>query len=195
MPELTSLQGRVLLFIQQCLRGTGGAPSFRRIAAHLDVDVRSAYQHVQALERKGCLERSRGRIDLVGEHRPPRGLPILGRVAAGAPILAAQNIEGHLDLAGKLKGEGLFLLRVKGDSMTGAGIQDGDLVLAREQPSVADGEIAVVVIGEEATIKRVRLEKNAIRLEPANGKYKARRYGQSEDVKIAGKVLMALREL
>jgi repressor LexA len=195
MPELTPLQGRVLLFIQQCLRNSGSAPSFRRIAAHLRVDVRSAYQHVQALERKGCLERAAGRIELLGEHRPPRGLPILGRVAAGAPMLAAQNVEGHLDLAGKLKGEGLFLLRVKGDSMTGAGIQDGDLVLAREQPSVADGEIAVVLIGEEATVKRVRLEKNAIRLEPANRKYQPRRYGKSEDVRIAGKVLMALREL
>ena len=79
--------------------------------------------------------------------------------------------------------------------MTGAGIQDGDLVLAREQPSVADGEIAVVLIGEEATVKRVRLVKNGLRLEPANRKYKPKTYGRDEGVRVAGKVLMALREI
>jgi repressor LexA len=195
MPELTSLQGRVLAFIQQHLRSAGTAPSFRRIAAHLSVDVRSAYQHVQALERKGCLERLEGRIELLGEHRPPRGLPILGRVAAGTPILAIQNAEEHLDLAGQLKEEGLYLLRVKGDSMTGAGIHDGDLVLARRQESVQSGEIAVVVVGDEATVKRVKMLKDRIRLEPANPSHKPMTFKQGDGARVVGKVLMALRTI
>ena len=89
----------------------------------------------------------------------------------------------------------LFLLRVKGDSMTGAGIHDGDLVLVRSQASVEDGEIAAVVIGEEATVKRVRLGRNRIRLEPANKRYSPVVLGPDDEVRIAGKVLMAIRRL
>jgi repressor LexA len=160
---------------------------------------------VAALERKGVLERSRGRIELLGEYRPERGIPILGRVAAGSPILAVENVEEHVDLArefgcgaggGAGTGAGdddLFLLRVRGDSMTGAGIHDGDLVLVRSQPAVEDGEIAAVVIGEEATVKRVRLGRGGLRLEPANPRYAPATVDPEDEVRIAGKVLMAVR--
>lgn len=193
MAGLTERQAKVLGFIQKRWRRTGRAPSYREIAGHLGVDVRSAFQHVVALERKGVLERAGGRVELVGDHRPPEGLPILGRVAAGTPTLAVENCEGHLDLAGMLDDDGLFVLRVRGDSMKDAGILDGDLVLAREQSAVENGEIAVVLIDEEATVKRVRLGGGRIRLEPANRRCKTIEIEDPSTVRIAGRVLMAVR--
>jgi repressor LexA len=193
MKPFTHRQERVLRFIQGGWRRRGRAPSYRQIAAHLGVDVRSAFQHVTALERKGVLERVDGRIDLVGEHRPEVGIPVVGRVAAGAPTLAVENCDQYVNLAGMLDDDGLFILRVSGDSMRDAGILDGDLVLAREQGRVEDGEIAVVLIGEEATVKRVRLGGGRIRLEPANPDYKAITVRDPSELRIAGKVLMAVR--
>ncbi len=196
MEGLTPLQQRVTEFIQREFRRNGEAPSYREIARHIGRDVRSAYQHVEALERKGVLERRGGQIELLDDYRPPRGIPLVGRVAAGTPILAAENVEDHLDIERLLKGQAtddLFLLRVKGDSMTDAGIHDGDLVLVRSQPKVNNGEIAAVVIGEEATVKRVRFRGSRIVLEPANSKYKPTTLGPDDDVRIAGKVVMALR--
>ncbi len=201
MQGLTPRQQRVLDFIQGHVRRNGRAPPYREIARHIGRDVRSAYQHVEALERKGVLERVGGRIELLGDHRPPRGVPVLGRIAAGTPILAAENFSEHIDIEMTLRGgrdempDDLFLLRVQGDSMTGAGIHDGDLVLVRSQPEVTDGEIAAVVIGEEATVKRVRFRRNRVCLEPANRKYRPQNYGPDDEVRIAGKVLMAIRRL
>ncbi len=198
MQGLTPRQQRVLELIQGHVRRNGRAPPYREIARHIGRDVRSAYQHVEALERKGVLERVGGRIELLGDYRPPRGIPVLGRIAAGSPTLAIENIVSRVDLARAFRGteaDQLFLLQVKGDSMTGAGIHDGDLVLVRSQRTVEDGEIAAVVIGEEATVKRVRFRGGRIRLEPANRKYKPITVGPDDDVRIAGKVLMAIRRL
>jgi repressor LexA len=89
----------------------------------------------------------------------------------------------------------LFLLEVRGESMTGAGIHDGDLVLVRSQRTVADGEIAAVVIGEEATVKRVRFRGGRLRLEPANPRHRPITVGPEDEVRIAGKVLMAVRKV
>jgi repressor LexA len=198
MAGLTARQQRVAEFIQREYRHSGEAPSYREIARHIKRDVRAAYQHVEALERKGVLERRGGRIELLGDYRPPCGIPIVGHVAAGTPILAAENIEDHVDIERLLKGQAtddLFLLRVKGDSMTEAGIHDGDLVLVRSQPKVNDGEIAAVIIGEEATVKRVRFRGKSLGLEPANSRYKPMTLGPDDDVRIAGKVMMAIRRL
>jgi repressor LexA len=130
-------------------------------------------------------------------------VPLVGRVAAGTPILAEENIEEHVDLArefglagGKLGDpDDLFMLRVRGDSMTGAGILDGDLVLVRRQPTVNDGEIAAVIVGDEATVKRVRFREEGIVLEPANPRYRAMMLGEEDEVRVAGKVMMALRRI
>jgi repressor LexA len=193
MRSFTERQERVTRFIQRSWCRRGRAPSYRAIAAHLGVDVRSAFQHVSALERKGVLERVDGRIELIGDYRPEVGLPVLGRVAAGAPTLAVENVDQYVNLAGMLDNDGLFVLRVKGDSMRDAGILDGDLVLAREQSRVEDGEIAVVLLGEEATVKRLRLGGGRIRLEPANRRYKPIEVDDPSELRIAGKVLMAVR--
>jgi len=193
MRQFTERQKRVVLFIQERWRREGRAPSYRQIAAHLGVDVRSAFQHVTALERKGVLERLDGQIELSDDYRPEIGLPVLGRVAAGMPTLAVENVDQYVNLAGMLDNDGLFVLRVKGDSMQDAGILDGDLVLAREQSRVEDGEIAVVLLGEEATVKRVRLGGSRIRLEPANRHYKPIVVDDPSELRVAGKVLMAVR--
>jgi repressor LexA len=193
MIKLTFLQQRVLAFIQKCVRREGKAPSYRAIARELGVDVRSAFQHVQALERKGILERVSGAIELADDYRPPQGIPILGRVAAGTPVLAVENLEDHVDFAAQLRDENVFMLRVKGESMKDVGIRDGDMVLARKQERVDSGEIAVVLIGEEATVKTVRFHRGGMRLEPANRRFKPIEVGRREDVRIAGKVLMAVR--
>jgi repressor LexA len=197
MDGLTPRQQRVTKFIQREFRRNGEAPTYREIARHIGRDVRTAYQHVEALERKGILERRGGRIELLGDYRPPRGIPLVGHVAAGTPILATENVEDHLDIEKLLKGQAtddLFLLRVKGDSMIDAGINDGDLVLVRSQPKVNNGEIAAVIIGDEATVKYVRISDDEVILEPANSKYKPITLGPEDDVRIAGKVVMALRQ-
>ena len=195
MKELTKKQERVLAFLQRRVRKTGKAPTYREIAAELRIDVRSAYQHVEALERKGFVERTGRRIELLGDHRPERGIPVVGRVAAGSPILAIENVEEHVDLAREFDDDDAFFLRVRGDSMTGAGINDGDLVLVRPQPRVENGRIAAVIVGEEATVKRVFLRKNRIELRPENPAHRTMVYGPDDDVRIAGKVVMTMRRL
>jgi repressor LexA len=171
MQGLSDKQAQLLALIQAWMRRTGQAPSYREIAAHFGVTVRAAYQHVQALERKGVLTRTgrhRG-LRLSPEHVPPAGLPIVGRVAAGTPILAVENVEGNLDIDRWL-GEWtqLFALRVKGDSMIDRQIHDGDYVIVRVQPRVEHGEISVVVIDEEATVKTVLYRRNGLWLRPEN---------------------------
>jgi repressor LexA len=128
---------------------------------------------------------------------PPRGLPILGRIAAGKPILAVENIEERLDLNDIIPSDdsNLFFLRVRGDSMIGIGVNPRDLVLVRRQPAVENGEIAAVLIGNEATLKVFRVRGTKTYLEPANKKYKPLYLDQSEDIQILGKAVMAFRLL
>jgi repressor LexA len=191
--RFTEKQQRVVRFIQEHWKRSGCAPSYRQIAGHMNVDVRSAFQHVTALERKGVLERYDGRIELLDDYRPEQGIPVLGRVAAGTPILAEQNCQQHLNLAGMLDDDGMFILRVQGDSMMDAGILNGDLVLAREQSRVENGEIAVVLIGQDATVKRVYFGRKSLRLEPANPDYQPMVFSEPSEVRIVGKVIMAVR--
>lgn len=195
----TDKQQRVLSFVQQTVKKLGYSPTHREIASHLGVTVRSAHQHVVALERKGAVKRSLGHhgIDLLPPYMPPRGLPILGRIAAGKPILAVENIEERLDLNDIIPSDdsNLFFLRVRGDSMTGVGVNPGDLVLVRRQPTVENGEIAAVLIGNEATLKVFRVRETKTYLEPANKKYKSLYLDKSKDIQILGKAVIAFRLL
>lgn len=191
---LTNKQRKVASFIQKTIAESGHSPTHREIASHLRVTVRAAHQHVVALERKGALKRRSGHRGI--EFRS-RGLPILGRIAAGSPLLAEENIEGHLELKNVLEGdvERLFLLRVHGDSMIERGINPGDLVLIRQQPTVESGETAAVLLGDEATLKIFRIKERKIFLEPANKKYKPVYLDKSKDIRILGKALMSFRFL
>jgi len=200
MRGLTTKQVRVLAFIQARMQRTGQVPSYREIAAHLGVTVRAAYQHVRALERKGVLStarRHRG-IRLSPEHVPPAGLPMIGRVAAGTPILAVENLEGYLDLD-RLLGDrsNLFVLRVRGDSMVDRQIYEGDYVIVRAQPQVEHGDIGVVVIDEEVTVKTILHRRSGMWLKPENQQqgYPPIRLRPQQRVRIAGKVIAVFRPL
>jgi repressor LexA len=192
---LTYKQQQVLSYIQNTVSEAGYPPTIREIASQLNVTVRSAYQHVTALHRKGAIGKRPGHR---GISLQSRGLPILGKIAAGTPILAEENIEGRLELrniVAKKDSDQLFLLRVSGDSMIERGINPGDLVLIRQQPRVESGEIAAVLIDDEATLKVFRVKERKIYLEPANEKYKAIYLDDSTDTLILGKALVALRFL
>ena len=132
--------------------------------------------HLAALERKGYVRRTPGRrraLEVIQRLVPLSGsLPILGRVAAGRPLLAVENREGTLSLSPDLLGTGEhFALRVQGDSMIDAGINDGDYVIVRKQEAANPGEIVVVLLGEEATVKRLRKKGAALSLEAADPAY------------------------
>ncbi|MCX6641075.1 MAG: transcriptional repressor LexA [bacterium] len=177
---LTEKQQDILEFIRRQVIEKGYPPSIREIGAYFGIRSTNGVRgFLQALERKGEIKRSnhisRG-IELIRAVADTTGLkasvikvPIVGRVAAGTPMLAEQNIEGFLAIDSMLmKGEETFALRVKGDSMVGAGIFDGDLVFAKPQPDLKRGDIVVAVIGDEATVKYFYPESSTVRLEPAN---------------------------
>jgi repressor LexA len=200
MQELTSKQAQVLACIQRWVQRTGQAPSYREIAAQLGVTVRAAYQHVQVLERKGILARSRHHhgLRLTPEHMPPAGLPIIGRVAAGAPILATENIEGYLEIDRLLEDRStLFALQVKGDSMVDRQIHEGDYVIVRTQPWVEHGDIGVIAIDEEITVKTVLHRRTGLWLKPENQQqgYPLIRLRPEQCVRIVGKVIAVFRPL
>ena len=198
MQELTSKQAQVLACIQRRVQRTGQAPSYREIAAHLGVTVRTAYQHVQALERKGVLTRARRHhgLHLAADHLPPTGLPIVGRVAAGTPILATENIDGYLEIDRLLADRStLFALQVKGDSMVDRQIHEGDYVIVRTQPWVAHGDIGVMAIDEAITVKTVLHRRTGVWLKPENQHqgYPVIRLRPDQRVRIVGKVIAVFR--
>ena len=200
MQGLTGKQGQVLACIQRGVQRTGRAPSYREIAAQLGVTVRAAYQHVQALERKGVLARTRRHhgLRLAPEHMPPTGLPIVGRVAAGTPILATENIEGYLEID-RLLGDRstLFALRVKGDSMVDRQIYDGDYVIVRTQPWVEHGDVGVIAIDEEITVKTVLHRRGGQWLKPENQQqgYPLIRLQPEPRIRMVGKVIAVFRPM
>jgi repressor LexA len=171
--QLTARQSEVLEFIKVFLRENGYSPTMREICARFRFMPRAATNHVNALVRKGYLTKkpltSRS-LEVVGFSR--RGLtevPIVGRVAAGEPILAVENIEGAVMLPeGWVQAGDSFLLQVEGDSMVDAHICSGDYVLVRRQPTADSGDIVVAMLDDEATVKRFTIEKGRIVLKPEN---------------------------
>ena len=157
MDGLTKRQADVLNVIRRSISDSGYPPTRAEIAQVLGFkSANAAEEHLKALARKGAIEMvpgaSRG-IRLPG----PDGLPLVGRVAAGAPVLAAEHIEEHIQLPPHFfRPEAHFLLRVKGDSMTDAGILDGDLLAVHNTPEARNGQIVVARINDEVTVKRLR---------------------------------------
>jgi repressor LexA len=179
MRELTARQREVLDFIRSFTDREGVPPTVREIGARFNVTPRAAFDHLAALERKGHLERrtagGRQSRSLVPKARGMRDrwilVPILGRVAAGRPLLAEENWDGTLPIApGTLssRAEDVFALRVRGDSMIDAHILDGDLVVVRRQDSARSGEIVVALLEGEATVKRFVPDGEVIVLKPEN---------------------------
>ena len=203
--ELTLTQKKVLDFLVHHLREKGFPPTLREIASHFGLKGPKAPQKTIAiLERKGYLRRIPGgsrAIEILGGSPFHAGqilsLPIVGRVRAGEPILAIENIEGYINLDKSLvSSEDVFLLRVQGDSMIEAHIQDGDFALVKPQPNAENGEIVVALIEDEATIKRIFMKKDLIRLEPANPSMEpiVVRKGEKK-ISIVGKVVGVFRKL
>jgi repressor LexA len=174
MPDLSPKQLEVLAFIRRFIEAGGLPPTRGEIAEGLRLKNRQGIdQHLRALAAKGAIELipgiSRG-IRL--SEAPPAGLPLLGRIAAGAPILAAANIEDYLDVDPALfRPAADFLLRVRGDSMKDADILDRDLLAVHRTSHARNGQIVVARIGDEATVKYYRRQGQLVRLEPANAAY------------------------
>jgi repressor LexA len=211
MRELTSRQQEILDFIRAFSGEHGVPPTVREIGQRFRITPRAAFDHLRALERKGELVRraSAGRtsraLTLAGPGRAPQpvhhAVPILGRIAAGALTTAAEDREGELPIAaGALpgRGEDLFALRVRGQSMVGAHIVDGDLVLVRRQDSAQPNDIVVALVdsveGGEATVKRFLRDGPRIVLKPENPAMSPIVVDPAErPVKILGKVIGLLR--
>ena len=196
---LTDKQQRVLDYLQHEITNSGQAPSLRQAAADLGVSHAAIAQILKTLEEKGYLKRE-GRysrtVYLLNQAREPaalqrwREIPIIGRVTAGLPMYAQTEWDGSTVLdAAVFRGQNLFALRVKGNSMRDAGILNGDLAICEPRQYAQNGEIVVALISsEEATVKRFFLRKNHIELRPENADYPALRYSFS-DVLIQGKVI------
>jgi len=204
MEPLTEKQSQVLTFVENRLQA-GHPPSQREIARHFGLAQNAVYQLVGYLRKKGYV------IDLGGhrglrlskeyreEKRRTEGIPIVGRVAAGEPILAEENIEGYANLKELLGlGRDVFLLEVSGDSMIDEGILDGDYVAVQPSKTMENGKIAVVLLDDEATVKKVTIQRDRIALQPANkaAGYKTQyiRRG-SKRVQIVGRVIGCIRKI
>lgn len=209
MRELTARQGEVLGFIRAFIARHGLPPTVREIGDKFKVTPRAAFDHLRALERKGMLERraSAGRTSraLMPRDTPRpgayRSVPVLGRIAAGQPLLAEENREGELPVAAAAlpgRGEDVFALRVRGDSMIEAHICDGDLVLVRRQDSAQPNDIVVALVqsasGDEATVKRFFRDGPRVVLKPEHPTMTPIVVDPRErEVRILGKVVGLLR--
>ncbi len=195
--ELTPKQQAIVACIRDHCQRYGYPPTVREIAKRVKIkSPRGVAKHLETLERKGYLERgsglSRG-IRLAGLAFG-RETPIVGRIAAGSPIFAEEQIEGSLMLDTSLSQRGsTFLLKVKGMSMRDAGILDGDLVLVRQQPVAQQGEIVAALVNNEATVKYFRTKKDAVVLDPANPDFQPITVRKEDQFSIAGKVVASIR--
>lgn len=196
---LTKRQEEILDFIVRRVQEEGYPPTLKEIAARFRLASANAVRdHLLALERKGFLRRTAEKsraLTLDPSLRTSRGMPLIGAVPAGAPVLTEENFEGYVDLNELFgRGEGTFLLRVRGESMTGAGINDGDLVVVRHQEEIASGEIGVAFLAGEATVKRIFLEDGTYRLQPENPAMDPIRvWAGDAEFRIAGKVIGVVR--
>ena len=205
--ELTDRQQEILDFIQEYIGIKGFPPTFREIAKHFNMaSTFGVKRHIDALVKKGFLaneSKTSRTLSLLGDgyNKPKQasnniiGIPIVGRVAAGQPILAEENIEGNLLLdASMVKAKtACFGLKVRGDSMINAGIFEGDLVIVSPQQNAVNGDIVVALLHDEATMKRFIVNENIIYLMPENERYQPIEVNQREDFSIIGKVIGVFR--
>lgn len=172
MQQLTERQQQVLDVITASLAKVGCPPTLREISDSIGTKgTATAIAHLEALERKGYVNRRGGSRGIMLTNQPPSSvqIPVVGTVRAGAPEPAVEDYQGYCSVDSTwLRGEGCYFLRVKGDSMIDAHILDGDLALIRPQPTAENGEIVVALIDGEATLKRFYREVGHIRLQPEN---------------------------
>jgi len=199
MKELTPVQKRVFDFLDRFITENGFPPTYAEISHQFKFQVGMVQQVIGALLKKGYIEKdpntARG-LRLI-KSEPYRAsavsIPLYGSVAAGEPIFASDNVQGSvtLDASRKINYENLFALKIKGESMIDAGILDNDFVIVRKQSSADDGNIVVALVGDEATVKKLRKKRNKVYLEPANSRYKT----IEKPFQILGKVIELRRKV
>jgi repressor LexA len=201
--DLTKRQQEIFDFIRRYSEEHGYPPTVRDIGKAVGLASSSTvHAHLANLEKLGLLRRDPtkpramellGRATAVVRDAVRPGLPLLGQVAAGQPILAEENVEEYIDTPAACGGErGEYLLRVRGDSMKNAGILDGDLVVVRRQDAARNGEIIVALVEEEATVKRFFREGDHIRLQPENDEMEPILV---RDVSVLGRVVGLMRSM
>lgn len=218
--NLTHRQREIFNFIQQCIRN-GYPPTIREIGSEFGFSEKAAHDHLNALEKKKYIEREGGKpraISILKEAQPKIAaskwleeqsghpvleeterdiveIPIFGRVAAGTPLLASQNIEGTLPIPTRMVNNyECFALRIIGTSMSGVGILEGDFVIVKRQADADPGDIVVAMVEDEATVKRFYVEGDQVRLQPENPTLEPSVFNISE-VTILGKVIGLHREM
>lgn len=195
MSELTTKQQQIFDYILNSLRNYGSIPTVREIANEFGFASTNAVNcHLDALTKKGYINRRPGlarNIEIAPDYlTPERGVPIVGRVAAGKPIDAIENLEGYLDLDSIYEPGLHYALRVAGDSMIDAGLWDGDYAIVRQQPRVESGQIGVAIIDGEATVKRFRwLADGGLQLIPENKMYEPFMIDPESEFSIGGRVV------
>jgi repressor LexA len=198
MDKLSARQKEILEFIRRSIDRHGYPPSVREIGAAVGLSSSSTvHAHLMQLAKKGFIKRDRTKpraIEVTGYNAPIVHVPVVGRVAAGEPILAVENIEDTFPLPLNFlkSSDDLFMLTVRGDSMIKVGILDGDYIIVRQQNSADDGDIVVALLGDNATVKRFFREADAVRLQPEND---ALEPIISKDVTVLGRVVGIVRNL
>ena len=198
---LTEKQDRIFEFMRRHVQDAGYPPTVREIGTNFGISEKGAHDHLNAIEKKGYIRRIPRKpraieiLEFVPKKLPQAAVevPIVGRVAAGEPVLASENIEGTLPVPREVvKEDTCFALRINGESMIDAGLFEGDLVIVRAQNYADAGDIVVALLDEEATVKRFFRDRNRIRLQPENAVMSPIIV---DDVQILGKVVGLFRKM
>jgi repressor LexA len=201
MKEPTKRQQEVLAFIAEYIHSHAYPPTIRDVAEHFAISVKGAHDHLAALKKKGLLKQGDKKsrtMELIKDGDGEQEfleLDILGTVAAGKPIMSEENKNGSIKIAASMlkRKRTYFALRVRGDSMTGVGIMDGDTAVIEQQNSVRNGEIAVVMLNDAVTVKTFYRENVRIKLQPENPRYSPIYCSRDEDVRVLGRVIQIFR--
>ena len=199
MKDLTKRQKEVLSFISGYIKKHSYSPTVREVADHFSISVKGAHDHLTALRKKGFLKQTDKlprTMGLTSKIYDPLSemvkIPLLGTIAAGIPLQVEENFDREIGFHRSMlkNNKEHFALRVKGDSMSGAGIQDGDIAIIEKQETVRNGEIVAVIVEEAAAIKRFFKENSRIKLQSENPSYPPR---YSQDVRILGRLVKIIR--
>jgi repressor LexA len=197
--QLTIKQEKIYDFIKGSIKDEGFPPTVREIGEQFNITVKGAYDHVKAIEKKGYIktEQNKSRaIVVTGEEEEipvdAINIPLLGRIAAGSPILAEENIEEYLSFPKTMfKSGDHFALHVKGDSMIEGGINDGDIAIIKKQNNANNGDIVAALLTDEATLKRLKITSNKVQLMPENPAYEPI---VADNITILGKLVALFRK-
>jgi len=198
MKELTERQKEILDFLTEFINKNSYPPTVRETAAAFNISIKGAYDHIKALEKKGIIKLKENRsraIEVVARREMSDSVvevPLIGNVAAGKPIFAEENQEGMVRVPSDLvrRTSRCFALKVRGDSMIGAGINSGDIAIIEQTQTADNGEIVIALIDDSATLKRFFRENNRVKLQAENPAYPPI---YTQDVRILGKLKAILR--